>query len=104
MRLAAYPPGKGDITNLVRNFIARCNEYGVKVLLNTEVTEEFVKEMNPDVCIVATGATPLVLPIPGINDVGVINAIDLLDGQKACGTKSFSSRWRNGRQKLQNSS
>ena len=87
MRLAAYPPGKGDITNLVRNFIARCNEYGVKVLLNTEATEEFVKEMNPDVCIVATGATPLVLPIPGINDVGVINAIDLLDGQKACGTK-----------------
>ncbi len=87
MRLAAYPPGKGDITNLVRNFIARCDEYGVKVLLNTEATEELVKEMNPDVCIVATGATPLVLPIPGINDVGVINAIDLLDGQKACGTK-----------------
>ncbi|MGN1033209.1 MAG: FAD-dependent oxidoreductase, partial [Intestinibacter sp.] len=58
-----------------------------KVLLNTEATEDFVKEMNPDVAIVATGATPLILPIPGINDVGVINAIDLLDGKKACGTK-----------------
>ena len=55
--------------------------------LSVSQIEELVKEMNPDVCIVATGATPLVLPIPGINDVGVINAIDLLDGQKACGTK-----------------
>ena len=87
MRLAAYPPGKGDLTNLVRSFVAKCNEVGVKILLNTEATEGFVKEMNPDVAIVATGATPLILQIPGINDVGVINAIDLLDGKKACGTK-----------------
>ena len=30
MRLAAYPPGKGDITNLVRSYISKCNQYGVK--------------------------------------------------------------------------
>ena len=31
MRLAAYPPRKSEITNLVRKFIARCDEYGEKV-------------------------------------------------------------------------
>ena len=38
MRLAAYPPGKGDITNMVRSYIAKCEEYGVKMVMNTEVT------------------------------------------------------------------
>ncbi len=60
MRLAAYPPGKGDLTNLVRNFIAKCELHGVEIKLNTEVTSEFVKELSPDVAIIATGATPLV--------------------------------------------
>ena len=40
MRLAAYPPGKGDITNLVRSYISKCNQYGVKICTNTEATVE----------------------------------------------------------------
>ena len=40
MRLAAYPPGKGDITNMVRSYIAKCEEYGVKMVMNTEVTPD----------------------------------------------------------------
>lgn len=87
MRLAAYPPGKGDITNLVRNYISKCNQYGVKICTNTEATVELIKEKSPDVVIIATGATPLVLPIPGINDSGLIHAVDLLDGKKSCGKK-----------------
>ncbi len=87
MRLAAYPPGKGDLTNLVRNFIAKCELHGVEIKLNTEVTADLIKEINPDVAILATGATPLVLPIPGINDTGIIHAINLLDGKESCGKK-----------------
>ena len=87
MRLAAYPPGKADLTNLVRNFIAKCEDNGVEIKLNTEVTADLVKEMAPDVAILATGATPLVLPIPGINEVGVKHAINVLDGKDACGKK-----------------
>lgn len=87
MRLAAYPPGKGDLTNLVRNLIAKCELYGVEIKLNTEVTIDLIKEINPDSAIIATGATPLVLPIPGINDTGIIHAINLLDGKESCGKK-----------------
>lgn len=87
MRLAAYPPGKGDITNMVRSYVAKCEQYGVKIRMNTKVTPELIKEEAPDVVILATGATPLVLPIPGINESGVINAVDLLDGKASCGEK-----------------
>lgn len=87
MRLAAYPPGKGDITNMVRSYIAKCEEYGVKMILNTEVTPALVAEEKPDAVIVATGSNPLVLPIPGINETGVIHAGDLLDGKAAVGKR-----------------
>ncbi|NTW72252.1 MAG: FAD-dependent oxidoreductase, partial [Eubacteriaceae bacterium] len=87
MRLAAYPPGKGDLTNMVRSYVDKCNQFGVKICMNAEVTPEMVKTEAPDAVILATGATPLVLPIPGINESGVIHAVNLLDGKDACGKK-----------------
>ena len=87
MRLAAYPPGKGDLTNMVRSYVAKCDQYGVKVRMNTEVTIEILEAEKPDAVIIATGAKPLVLPIPGINESGLIHAVDLLDGKESCGEK-----------------
>lgn len=85
MRLAAVPPGKGDITNMVRNYIVLCEKYHVDVHLNTEVNEDMIHEMNPDVLIIATGASPLHPSIVGIENT--IDAIDVLDGIKQCGQK-----------------
>ena len=31
MRLAAYPPGKGDITNMICSYIQRCQKDGVEI-------------------------------------------------------------------------
>jgi 2,4-dienoyl-CoA reductase-like NADH-dependent reductase (Old Yellow Enzyme family)/thioredoxin reductase len=87
MRLAAYPPGKGDLTNMVRSYITKCKQFGVKIHLNSRVTPELIAKEAPDSVILATGATPLILPIPGINDSGVIHAVELLDGKQACGKK-----------------
>lgn len=87
MRLAAYPPGKGDITNMVRNYIKQCELSGVKIRMNTRVSKAMLVEEAFDAAIVATGATPLVLPIPGIEDSGLIHAVDLLDGKATCGKK-----------------
>ena len=87
MRLAAVPPGKGDITQMVRNEITLCNKYGVKVHLNTLVDNQKVKDEQPDVLIVATGAKPLRPNIKGIENT--INAIDVLDGKVQCGKKAL---------------
>ena len=85
MRLAAVPPGKGDITQMVRNYIALCHKYHVDIHMNSEVDEKMIENLNPDVIIVATGATPLHPQIKGIEKS--IDAIDVLDGQVQCGHK-----------------
>lgn len=85
MRLAAFPPGKGDITTLIRSYLVLCNKYGVEIKLNSKVTEEVVKNEKPDALVLATGAKPLVPPIPGIDKT--VHAIDVLAGKVACGKK-----------------
>lgn len=45
---------------------ARCRFTGVKILLDTTATPEFIGSMNPDAVICAVGAKPFVPPIKGI--------------------------------------
>ena len=45
-RIAAYPPGKGDITGAIRNLIVKCQMNGVRIQLNTEVTEELLRNSS----------------------------------------------------------
>ena len=87
MRLAAFPPGKGDITNMVRAYIHRCEKDGVKIVMNKEVTLDFIKAENPDAVIVATGSKTLVLPIEGIDREEIIYGSDILDGKRMPGKK-----------------
>lgn len=89
MRLAAYPPGKGDITNMIRNYIVSCEKAGVKILTNKEVDIDFIKAENPDVVIVASGSKTLVLPIEGIDDPAIIHGVDILEGDRVAGKKAL---------------
>ncbi len=85
MRLAAYPPGKGDITNMIRSYIHRCEKDGVKIVMNCEVTADLIKEEKPDSVILATGSKTLILPIEGIDNPAIIHGSDLLEGKRAAG-------------------
>lgn len=87
MRLAAFPPGKGDLIGMVRNYIALCEQAGVNLVLNTEVTEELIQQEDPDSIIVATGAKPLILPIKGIDTADLLYGDDVLAGRAQCGLK-----------------
>ena len=87
MRLAAYPPGKGDITNMVRSYIARCERDGVDIHMNTEVTTDLIKAEKPDAVIIASGSKTLILPIAGIDDPAIVHGSDCLDGKRPIGRK-----------------
>lgn len=91
MLLASYPPGKGDIANMVRSYIVRSEKAGVKIHLNTEITAEDIKLMKKlnqtDVVIVATGAQPLILPIEGIHNPDLLLAGDVLAGKTSVGLR-----------------
>ena len=85
--VASYPPAKGEIAPAIRSLIVRCREAGVDIRLGVTVTPELVKELRPDAVIVATGSTPLILPIPGLADCGYVNAEDMLTGKHNVGNK-----------------
>ena len=85
--VASYPPAKGEIAPAIRSLIVRCREAGVDIRLGVTVTPELVRELRPDAVIVATGSTPLILPIPGLADCGYVNAEDMLTGKYNVGKK-----------------
>lgn len=87
MRLAAYPPGKGDITNLIRSYITRCEKAGVEIHMNQEVTLDMIRAQGPDSVIIATGSQTLILPIDGIHNPSIIHGSDLLEGKRTAGKK-----------------
>lgn len=88
-RIAAYPPGKGDITAAIRNMIVKCRLNGVEIKTNTEVTPELLKEFKADAAILATGSTPLILPIKGLSECGYITAQEMLDGKAQIGKRAL---------------
>ena len=67
---------KEDIRKLCTVLIKRVERAGVKVLLNTEVTPDYVKEFAPDALVVAIGSNELRPRIKGIDGDNVIMAID----------------------------
>lgn len=79
--VAAYPPYKQDLIRPIRYYKHMCEKNGVKMIYNTEVTTDFIKSQKPDILIVATGATPFKLDIPGKDDETVYMANDVLLGK-----------------------
>lgn len=67
---------KKDIMDFCQVLVKRVHEAGVTVILNTEVTEEYLEAVKPDALFVAIGSTELVPPITGIDHPSVIMAID----------------------------
>lgn len=69
---ALYYADGADFKAFMKNYrdsqIQKVLALPIKVRLNTRVDEAVIKEENPDVLIIATGAKPLILPIPGIKE------------------------------------
>lgn len=53
--------------------------------MNERCTGQEIEEGRPDVLIVATGATPLIPDLPGINGNNVVTALDVLADRKQIG-------------------
>lgn len=73
---AGAPYFKEDIIKFEHVLEERVAKSGVQVILNTEVTPEYVKEFNPDVLFAAIGSNELCPPIKGMDQPHVIMAID----------------------------
>jgi len=80
--LSSHRPGPGS---LIRYLSRELEKKGVKVFLNQEVTLPMVQEIKPDAIVVATGAMPARLDVPGIDNSNVVQAIDVLMGKVKVG-------------------
>lgn len=76
---------KPDLRNFKNLLINEVNRLGVEVLLNTEVTPEFIKNFGADSIIIATGSLPTHPPIKGIENAH--QAMDVYDGDFKPGKK-----------------
>lgn len=85
---AAIPPGKTEYNSLIFNYRQIVKKYNINLRLNTELTKEIVEQEKPDAVILATGGTPMFLPIPGLDNRNFVKtAIEVLRGRTAYGKR-----------------
>ncbi|MBT4511019.1 MAG: FAD-dependent oxidoreductase [Chloroflexi bacterium] len=73
---------KEDFVNLLNYLKQSLNKHEVEIYLDTEVTKEKVLEIQPDAVVVATGAVPAVIDIPGAKRANVVQALDVISGKE----------------------
>ncbi len=87
LNIAALQPHKEAYRSLVEYQIRGLEKAGVQPILNTQVTVEMVKTVKPDLVVVATGAKPRVLPVPGATGKNVVQANDVIMGRAEVGDR-----------------
>ena len=85
LNIAALPPFKGDILPWIDYLVSQVDKTGVKVELNTDAATEIITNKKPDAVIIATGGTPIMPDIPGIDSPNVVTAQDVLSGNARVG-------------------
>ncbi len=78
VNLAKAPPGKKELQNIIGSLKNLMDCRGVNVKLGAALTPEIVKEMNPDVLVVASGAKPIEMNVKGVDKPHVFDAWDVL--------------------------
>lgn len=79
--IAVAVPGKEGFANFTDYLKRSLDKADVPVTLGTEVTREQVLAIKPDAVVVATGAVPLELDIPGATGRNVVQSNDVFMGK-----------------------
>ncbi len=78
----SVPDFKQDYKRLIKYLVTQIEKMGVAVETGRVATMELIRGMEPQVVIVATGATAIVPPVPGIENERAVTASDLLFGKR----------------------
>ena len=87
LHLAGAPPGREEFLELAKDLAQQIRLSGVELRLNQTVDEACLDAEKPDYVMLATGALPITLPIPGVDLPNVVQAWDVLTEKTECGKK-----------------
>ncbi|MCK4273249.1 MAG: mycofactocin system FadH/OYE family oxidoreductase 2 [Dehalococcoidales bacterium] len=87
INIAALGAGREEIGAIIRNEENQLKLLPVEIVLNKEVTAEFVMEQKPDVVIIATGSVPKECPLPGADGPHIFNVWQALLNEKDVGER-----------------
>lgn len=80
INLVGAVPGKEEFLDAVKSLKHRMGISGVNIRLKTPLTPEMIKEVQPDMLVVATGAEARKINVNGARQPNVVSAWDILDG------------------------
>jgi 2,4-dienoyl-CoA reductase-like NADH-dependent reductase (Old Yellow Enzyme family) len=92
--LAQLLPGRGDFGGLVTNLEKELQRAGVTVQTKTEIAAERIRAERPDVVILATGARPRSIELPGMDEGHVLGAWEVITGKARAGKSVVVADWR----------
>ncbi len=85
--MAKRIPGKEEFEETLRYFRRQIELTGVRLHLSTRATEEMLLAGGYDEVILATGVTPRIIDLPGLDHAKVLSYVDVLYHQKEVGEK-----------------
>ncbi len=89
VRLAAVPPGRDSVYDLIRYFIAELDRLGVPVERNREPTEDAVRAAAPDLVLLTSGSLPEMPIIRGLfqTKMTLATVVEILSGEIEAGKR-----------------
>uniref|UniRef100_UPI00344E9028 bilirubin reductase, long form n=1 Tax=Carnobacterium sp. TaxID=48221 RepID=UPI00344E9028 len=85
--IASVPPRKSEMLRILNYLMNEVSLLEVDVKLGTEPTAEEIVKLNPDKVIIAIGAKNKIIPIEGVEKTNVLDAWQVLSGEKICDGK-----------------
>lgn len=85
--IAAAPPNKHELLEIIRYYRTMLKKYDIHVHLNTKINFKDIKNLNPDFIIIAEGSEPITPPIPGIKEKNVYSSWEVLKNDPMLGKR-----------------
>ena len=83
LRLAVKIPGKQEFEETLRYFRHAMDDHGVELKLGQSLSARQIRATECDVVVIATGVTPRIPQIDGIDNRKVVSYVDIINGRIA---------------------
>ena len=94
VQLAQRLPGREEFGGVLTNLEHALVLQQIRVLTNTEVTLELVRDHQADIVIIASGSVPRLPVFEGMDEAPVVDACEILNGEARAGASVVIADWR----------